>query len=149
MLNDSTDIFNGTALIIGCSALLMCLAVQGGTVVLVMTQFKGRIRRLAMQNRGIVAHVLFFSAILTLLLSHLAQIYIWGLFLFLPGIVPNVHQAMILAGSTYTTVGFATDNLALNWQLLSVSMAVTGLFAFAWSTSIMYGLSQQLYHSEV
>lgn len=149
MVNDSPDIFNGQALLIGCSALLMCLAAQGGTVVLVMTQFKGRIRLLVTEDRGLLAHVLFFSAILTLLLSHMVQIYIWGLFLYLPGIVPNIHQAMILAGSTYTTVGFATDNLALNWQLLSVTMAVTGLFAFAWSTSIMYALSQQLYRSEV
>lgn len=149
MTNDSIDIFNAPALLIGISALLTCLVVQGGTVTLVMTQFKGRIRTLVGQNRKVTAHVMFFSAIIILLLSHMLQIYLWALYLHVPGIVANVHQAVLLAGSTYTTVGFATDNLPLNWQLLSVTMAVTGLFAFAWSTSIMYGLSQQLYHVEV
>lgn len=148
MIDSSSAIFNGPALIIGCSALLMCLVVQGGTVVLVMTQFKNRIRGLVSATRSLAAHVLFFGSIIILLLSHIVQIYIWGLFLYLPGIVPNIHKAMILAGSTYTTVGFAADNLDLQWQLLSVTMAVTGLFAFAWSTSIMYALSQQLYRSE-
>ncbi len=62
--------------------------------------------------------------------------------------VNNIHTAVLLAGSTYTTVGFASVTLPLHWQLLEVTMAVTGLFAFAWSTSIMYALSQQLYRAE-
>lgn len=147
-MNNAPDIFNGPALVVGCSAMLLCLLVQGGTVVLVMTQFKTRIRNLVFAKRNFTAHLMFFSAILILLMSHITQIYIWGLFLFMPGILDNIHQAMLLAGSTYTTVGFANDNLALQWQLLSVTMAITGLFAFAWSTSIMYGLSQQLYRVE-
>ena len=147
-MNNAPDIFNGPALAVGCSALLLCLSVQGGTVVLVMTQFKNRIRDLTLARRNLTAHLMFFSAILILLMSHIAQIYIWGMFLFMPGILADIHQAMLLAGSTYTTVGFATDNLALQWQMLSVTMAITGLFAFAWSTSIMYGLSQQLYRVE-
>lgn len=148
MINDSQDIFNGPALAIGVSALLSCLTVQGGTVVMVMTTFKSRIRSLVAQGRIVTAHVPFFAAIITLLLSHMAQIYIWAKFLYYPGIVPDIHRAVILSGSTYTTVGFATDNLPLQWQLLSITMAVTGLFAFAWSTSVMYALSQQLYRVE-
>jgi len=148
MVNDSHYIFNGPALAIGISALLCCLTVQGATVVLVMTAFKARIRGLVNQGRVVKAHVPFFAAIITLLMSHMAQIFIWARFLYEPGIVPDIHKAVILSGSTYTTVGFATDNLPLEWQMLSVTMAVTGLFAFAWSTSIMYALSQQLYREE-
>lgn len=148
MINTSDDILNGPALAIGVSALLTCLAVQGATVVLVMTEFKNRIRTMVGEGRLVTAHLPFFAAIIILLLSHMAQIYIWAKFLYYADIVPNIHQAVILSGSTYTTVGFATDNLPLQWQLLSVTMAVTGLFAFAWSTSTMYALSQQLYRVE-
>lgn len=146
---DSTpNIFNGPALVIGCAAMMLCLSMQGSTVVVVMTVFKSRIRSRVALGRNIAAHAFFFAAILTLLMSHLVQIYIWSWFLYLAGIIGNIHTAVLLAGSTYTTVGFATDNLPLQWQLLAVIMAVTGLFAFAWSTSIMYGLSQQLYRAE-
>ena len=148
MLNDSHEVFNGPSLAIGISALLSCLTVQGGAVVLVMIEFKKRIRSLVDQGRIVMAHAPFFAAIITLLMSHMVQIFIWARFLYYPGIVPDIHQAVILSGSTYTTVGFATDNLPIQWQLLSVIMAVTGLFAFAWSTSSMYALSQQLYRAE-
>lgn len=147
-MDTSPDIFNGPALFIGCAALLLCLVVQGSTVVLVMTRFKPRVRALAKAHRSVPAHMFFLGAILTLLMSHLAQMYIWALFLHVPGIIGNIHQAILFAGSTYTTVGFSNDNLPLQWQLLAVIMATTGLFAFAWSTSIMYAMSQQLYPAE-
>ena len=143
-----TDVLNWQAFAIGCAALIACLLTQGTTVVTVMSLFKPRIRAAQAARRKGLAHLFFFSAIICLLLSHILQIYIWSLFLWVPGVMVNLHHAILLAGSTYTTVGFATDNLPLQWQLLSVTMAVTGLFAFAWSTSIMYALSQQLYRSE-
>lgn len=147
-MDGSTDILNWPAFLIGCAALLVCLSVQGSTVTLVMTVFKDKLRTAVSGKRNLAAHVFFFSAILVLLTSHLLQIYIWSLFLYFPGIVDNIHRAVLLAGSTYTTVGFASVTLPLRWQLLEVTMAVTGLFAFAWSTSIMYALSQQLYRAE-
>ena len=148
MVDQTANIINGPAVLIGCVALLLCIAMQGSTVALVMGKFKPKLRALAGQGRSGMAHLLFFSSILVLLTSHIAQILIWAAFLYLPGIMTNPHRAMLLAGSTYTTVGFADDTLAEQWQLLEVIMAVTGLFAFAWSTSIMYALSQQIYREE-
>ena len=147
-MDQAVDVLNAPALLIGCAALLLCIVVQGSTVALVMGKLKPRLRGLAVQKRSGMAHLLFFISILTLLMSHLAQIMIWSWFLYWPGIMTNPHQAVLLAGSTYTTVGFTNDSLPERWQLLEVIMAVTGLFAFAWSTSIFYGLSQQIYRDE-
>lgn len=135
-------------MLFGCAALLLCIAMQGSTVALVMGKLKPRLRALATQQRNGMAHLLFFACVVILLVSHLAQILIWAQFLYWPGIMTNPHHAVLLAGSTYTTVGFANDTLAEQWQLLEVIMAVTGLFAFAWSTSILYALSQQIYREE-
>lgn len=147
-MDEPDNIFNLPALAIGSVALLLCLATQGGTVAFVMTVFKFRIRQVMKQGRNFAAHMFFFGAILTLLMSHLFQIWIWAQLLYQTGVIPNRHTSVLLSGSTYTTVGFANDTLPLQWQLLAVIMAVTGLFAFAWSTSIMYALSQLLYQSE-
>lgn len=147
-MDQSVLIFNAPAMAIGSMALLACIAVQGSTVALVMGQLKPRLRAVVAEKRGGMAHLLFFTSILILLASHLGQILIWTAFLYWPGIMTNPHHAVLLAGSTYTTVGFANDTLAEQWQLLAVIMAVTGLFTFAWSTSIMYAMSQQLYPSE-
>lgn len=147
-MDTSPNILNGPALLVGCAALLLCIAMQGSTVALVMGKLKPKLRGLALQSRSGMAHLLFFSCILVLLMSHLAQIMIWSAFLYWPGIMTNPHHAVLLSGSTYTTVGFANDTLPERWQLLEVIMAVNGLFAFAWSTSIFYGLSQQIYREE-
>lgn len=142
------DVLNGPAFVLGSAALLACLLAQGTTVVTVMTVFKPRLRASVTGGNIVLAHVYFFSAIICLLLSHIVQIYVWSMALYLPGIMPNIHHAILFTGSTYTTVGFTDDTLPQQWQLLAVIMAMTGLFAFAWSTSIMYALSQQVYRAE-
>ena len=147
-MDTTVDIINWPSILIGCAALLVCIATQGSTVALVMGKLKPRLRVLATQQRNALAHLLFFTCVVILLFSHLVQIIIWALFLSWPGIMANPHNATLLAGSTYTTVGFANDTLPEQWQLLEVIMAVTGLFAFAWSTSILYALSQQIYRNE-
>ncbi len=129
--------------------MLLCLIVQAMFVMLVTTQFKPRVRMLVNDKRWMVAQFLFFAAILLLLISHLVQIYIWGSTLNIFDIIPNQHQAMVFAGSTYTTVGFVTDPLTVHWQLMTVIMAASGFFSFGWSTAVMFLLSQALFPSEI
>jgi hypothetical protein len=142
------NVFNWPAVLLGGTIMLVCLVVQAGFVVAVMTVAKSWIRILVAGKKMARAQVVFFLGILVLLLSHLAQIYIWGVAINMAGIVANVHTALILAGSTYTTIGFATDTLPQHWQLLLVIMATSGFFGFGWSTSIMFSLSRFLYPME-
>ena len=141
-------VFNWHAILLGGITMLTCLAVQAGFVVLVMVATKPWLCRLVAQKSLVRAHGVFYAGILLLLACHLLQIYIWGLSLSWSGIVPNVHTAMLLAGSSYTTVGFFSYALPVQWQLLIVIMATSGFFGFGWSTSIMFSLSRFLYPVE-
>ena len=141
-------VFNFDALILGCVTILLCLVVQTLFVMLVTTKFKLGVRNLINSDRWILAQIVFFAGILLLLISHLVQIYVWGLSLSLFDIIPNMHQAMVFAGSTYTTVGFVSDPLPVHWQLITVIMAASGFFSFGWSTAVMFLLSQALFPSE-
>ena len=105
-------------------------------------------RGLIKEHKNLQAHFVFLLGILLLLTSHLCQIYIWGLALNVYGVIDSMHQAMVYAGSTYTTVGFITDPLQTHWQLLSVIMAVSGLFAFCWRTAIIFLISQAFFSEE-
>ncbi len=142
------DVFNWQVLLLGGLVMLACLAVQAGFVVAVMTVAKARIRAYMATREKVKAQAVFFLGILVLLLSHLAQIYIWGLALYLSELVMSIHSAIIFAGSTYTTIGFVANPLPLQWQMLLVIMAVSGVFSFGWSTSIMFGMSRFLYSVE-
>ena len=147
-ISATTYVFNVQAFLLGCGMLFFCLVVHAFFVLLVTTRFKTSIQHLVCENRRFSAQMIFFLSIVALLISHLIQIYAWGLFTYLLGIIPNEHHAMVFAGSTYTTVGFTSDPLPLEWQLLTIIMAVSGLFSFGWSTAIMFLLSQALFPSE-
>lgn len=144
----SNDVFNWPVLLLGGTTMMICLVVQAAFVVTVMTAFKSWIRSLVSVKKKLRAQAVFFFGILALLASHLVQIFIWGTALSTSGLVVNPHASMILAGSTYTTIGFATDTLPQQWQLLLVIMATSGFFGFGWSTSIMFNLSRFLYPME-
>jgi hypothetical protein len=141
-------VFNFQAFMLGCGMLFLCLVVHAFFVLIVTTGFKSSIQQLIRDKKKISAQMIFFLSIVVLLISHLIQIYAWGLFTYLLGVIPNEHHAMVFAGSTYTTVGFTTDPLPQEWQLLTIIMAVSGLFSFGWSTAIMFILSQALFPSE-
>ena len=141
-------VFNFDALILGCATILLCLIIQALFVMVVTSKFKSGVRQLVNGDRWVLAQIVFFAGILVLLISHLVQIYIWGLSLNLFDIIPDQHQAMVFAGSTYTTVGFVTDPLPVHWQLMTVIMAASGFFSFGWSTAVMFLLSQALFPSE-
>jgi hypothetical protein len=53
----------------------------------------------------------------------------------------NGVQALIFAGSCYTTVGFAADTLPDGWKSLAFFIAFSGLFSLAWTTSAMIGMT--------
>lgn len=143
-----SDVFNVQAFMLGCGMLFLCLMVHATFVLLVTTRFKASIQDCIRAKRKMSAQLIFFLSIVMLLISHLIQIYAWGLFTYLSDIIPNEHHAMVFAGSTYTTVGFTNDPLPTEWQLLTIIMAVSGLFSFGWSTAIMFILSQALFPSE-
>lgn len=141
-------VFNFQAFLVGCTTMLLCLFIQAIFVHLATGPLKRKIFSFAASGRRFAAQMVFLVSAVTLLTSHLLQIYVWGYALLLAGAEQNAHKAMVFAGSTYTTVGFANDPLPLGWQLVTIIMATSGLFSFGWSTSIMYLLSQALYPAE-
>ncbi len=142
------DVFNFQAFFLGSFVLILCILIQAFFVMVVTSKGKRALISFTSQHQNVRAQLVFVACILTLLLSHLCQIYVWGLALNYSDIIPMAHQAMVYAGSTYTTVGFISDPLPTQWQLLSVIMAVSGLLSFGWSTAVMFILSQALFPDE-
>lgn len=148
MTPDMDYVFNFKALFVGCAAMLICLLLQATAAHAVSLQIKPKIELLQNHRKHYRAQFFFLASALILLASHLCQIYVWGASLWLSGAEENRHIALVFAGSTYTTVGFANDPLPVGWQLTTIIMATSGLFSFGWSTSIMLLLAQTLYPSQ-
>ncbi len=83
----------------------------------------------------------FYLAFIFFALIHISEIFIWsGIILWL-NLIPDTIQAILFAGSCYTTVGFVADILPAGWKSLAFFIAFTGLFSLAWTTSVMIGMT--------
>jgi hypothetical protein len=75
-----------------------------------------------------------------LILVHLAEIAIWGLFYFWQGCLPDAESAFYFAGVTYTTVGYGDLVLTRPWRMFAPVEALTGILMCGVSTSAFFAV---------
>jgi len=68
-----------------------------------------------------------------LILVHLVEIAVWGLFFWWQGCLPNAESSLYFSGVTYATLGYGDLLLPNEWRLFGPIEALTG--------SLMVGLS--------
>jgi hypothetical protein len=91
------------------------------------------------QYNRVFAH--FYATFLFIAIVHICEIVIWCFYLLTLNLVDDPIQALLFAGSCYTTVGFVSDILPPGWKALAFFIAFTGLFSLAWTTSVMIGMT--------
>ena len=100
---------------------------------LVINAYQKASRKFILAKKFRYTLFLFYGLSFVLVGCHLAEIFIWGATLFYSGLVPNFDQAILFAGSAYTTVGYGTIPLPIGWELLMVVIALDGMVAFGWT----------------
>ncbi len=73
-----------------------------------------------------------------LLLLHLAEVSIWGLFYLWRGYLPNAEAAFYFSGVTYTSLGYGDVVLAKPWRLLGPVEALVGVIMCGLSTGYFF-----------
>lgn len=75
-----------------------------------------------------------------LVLIHLAEISVWGLFYIWQGCLPDTESAFYFSGVTYTTVGYGDLVLPKAWRMLAPVEAMTGILMCGLSTGLFVAL---------
>jgi hypothetical protein len=78
-----------------------------------------------------------------LILIHLTEISVWGLFYFWQGYLPDAESALYFSAVTYTTVGYGDLVLAKPWRMLAPIEALTGTLMFGLSTGLFFAIVQR------
>ena len=118
--------------------LLMVVILIHATGVRAVTDHVARRSRLIMQRPSIWrVDVLMASSVLLLLLLHLTETVVWAAALVYGGLVASWRAAGFFAGNTYTTVGYGTFVLPAGWEMVAPIIAISGLFTFGWSGSVL------------
>jgi hypothetical protein len=121
----------------GGGMLLLIMVIHAAGVRAVTSYVARRTRALVARPRAWRADVLMSTSVFMLLILHLAEIVVWATSLVWGGLVPSWRAAGFFAGNTYTTVGYGNFVLPAGWEMLAPIMAMSGLFSFGWSGSVL------------
>lgn len=83
----------------------------------------------------------YFLAITFLMAVQIVVVICWGLALNALSLIKDPKEAIIFAGSCYTTLGYAIQELPTNWKFIPNVIALSGLFAIALATASMISMS--------
>jgi Ion channel len=82
-----------------------------------------------------------------LVLLHLTEIAIWGLFYLWRGCLPNAESAFYFSGVTYTTLGYGDLVLAKPWRLLAPIEGLMGVLMCGLSTGYFFVVVSRIHQS--
>jgi hypothetical protein len=86
------------------------------------------------------AEMLFAWSVFLMLTVHLIEVMTWAFALVHLGLILHPADSIYFCANAYTTLGYGTVDLGASWRNISPIIAMSGLFNFAWTTSLLVGL---------
>jgi hypothetical protein len=117
--------------------LVLIIAVHGWCMAQIAKYFGSRFARFNATTRQWRVSLLMGTCIALLALSHLFETFIWAAPIWLMGLIPNLRDAYYFVLEAYTTLGESTVALPESWRLLGPMIAISGLFTFSWTGSVL------------
>jgi hypothetical protein len=75
-----------------------------------------------------------------LVLLHLAEIMVWGLFYWWQQCLPDAESSVYFSAVTYTTVGYGDLVLPQEWRLVGAVEGLTGILMCGLSTGLFFAV---------
>jgi hypothetical protein len=83
-----------------------------------------------------------------LILIHVVEILMWGLFYRWHGFLPDVETAFYFSGVTHTTIGYGDVVLTKPWRLLAPIEGLIGILMCSLSTGFFFVVVSRTYQSQ-
>jgi hypothetical protein len=128
--------------LVGGAMLLVVMVFHGAILLQIAKRYEAKTFIYLSHQQYSKVGFYFYISILCLFMTHLAEILLWGLALYGLKLLPALGQSILFSGSTYTAMGFMEDILPEGWKMLAVIIAFSGMFAFAWTVSVMISMTK-------
>jgi hypothetical protein len=89
--------------------------------------------------------LMFGGAVFMMLGLHLGSVLLWSAAVVYGGVIPDWVEAARYAARSYTTIGSDHD-VAAEWHMLGPIIAISGMFTFAWTSSVLVDVVSQCNH---
>ena len=97
-----------------------------------------------LQKDFLLSTLLLIGMVFWLLLIHMAEITVWGLFYFWQGFLPDAESAFYFSGVTYATVGYGDLLLPQPWRMLGPVEGLTGILMCGLSTGFFFAFFSRI-----
>jgi len=131
-------------LLLGGAVMILIVLVHAAGVRTVTTHVLRRTQAIMQHPSRWQADLLMSSIVFMLLSLHVVEMFLWAAALVYSGLVPDWRAAGFFAGNTYTTVGYGSFILPNGWRMLAPIIAMSGLFTFGWSGSVLVDFVRRL-----
>jgi len=119
------------------ASIVLTVVLHAGGTVLIVAQ-RPRLFSFASRRRKVLRGQLVITIILIeLLILHLVEIGLWGLYLRGLGLFTNLGPSLYFAGLSYTSLGYNGAVLSPVIGFNEILIAMMGLLMFGWSTGIL------------
>ncbi|MEO8741481.1 MAG: ion channel [Casimicrobiaceae bacterium] len=140
LVQDLTAVMPAADLIFGGAMLVVIVLMHATGVRFITNHVVARWQAIMQRPTAWRADLLMSSSVFVLLALHLVEMLAWAAALVYSGLVPDWRSAGFFAGNTYTTVGYGAFVLPNGWRMLAPIIAISGLFTFGWSGSVLVDL---------
>lgn len=82
-----------------------------------------------------------------IMLIHVTEISVWGMFYFRERLLPDAESAFYFAGVTYTTVGYGDLLLPIPWRMFGPIEGLTGILMCGLSAGVFFAVVSRIYLS--
>ncbi len=137
LLQHLAQIIPAADIAFGGSMLILIILIHAAGVRVVGAIVDRRMRAIMVRPQGWRADVVMALSVVLLLCLHLFETTVWAGSLVYGGLVSSWRAAGFFAGNTYTTVGYGNFVLSQEWEMLAPIIAMSGLFTFGWSGSVL------------
>jgi hypothetical protein len=126
--------------LVGAAVLVASMIVHGAGMYAVLARAAHHHTRGDLARRFPERQAFFGALILMMLATHIAELLLWAAVFFGIGAIAGGRDAFYFSAVTYTTLGYEDIRLPTDWRLLAPLCAMTGVFAFGWTTGVMVSI---------
>ncbi|MBB3564360.1 hypothetical protein FHX06_005724 [Rhizobium sp. BK512] len=132
--NPVFEIFVGTLI------LIVIIFVHGVGIRTISLQFSKSWARVTSTTSHWRLNLMLAVTIAALAILHFAETLLWAVPLYIREIIPSMRDSYYYVLESYTTLGEGNIALPDRWRLLGPIIAMSGLFTFGWTGSVLVSI---------
>ena len=140
LVQQMIEVLPAPDLLLGGAMLIIIMFVHATSIRFTTNRLIRRSKTIMARPTRWRADLLMSGTVFVLLSVHLLEMFIWSAALVYSGLVADWRVAGFFAGNTYTTVGYGGDILPTGWRMVAPIIAISGLFTFGWTGSVLVDL---------